>query len=236
MNSLHPETRRLIELSRDGDDPTPGSEAAVRSRLMTRLGSAAFVGAAGASIAAGAADALGAAGGSAAGSASLGAAGSTALQTAAAGVTSATLVKTVATLLVVAGPAIGAWENVEVRERAVELSAAMGARVSHVVDRVWRAPVSKAPETRPELLSPFIGTKILHERLMAIARRPHRPIAKEAELIFILGAEEALAAGDHVLAAQYLDRHHIRFPDGELAPDREALRAICKLAHSSSNF
>jgi hypothetical protein len=166
----------------------------------------------------------------------VGAAGSAALQTAAAGVTGATLVKTVATLLVVAGPGMGAWENVEVRARALEWSAAVGARASHMIDRVGGAPASKTHETRADPAPPIIGTEILHERLIAIARRPHRPIAKEAELIFILGAEEALAAGDHVLAGQYLDRHRTHFPNGELAPDREALRAICQLAHSSSNF
>jgi hypothetical protein len=236
MKSLHPETRRLIELSRRGDDPAPGSDARVQSRLMSRLGKAAFAGAAGASIAAGAADAIGAASSSAAGSTAAGAAGSAALQTAAAGVTGATLVKTVATLLVVTGPAVGAWENADVREHAWEWSAEMSARVERVVERVWGAPLDHIRETGPDLPPPVIGTKVLHERLIAIARRPHRPIAKEAELLLILGAEEALASGDRVLAEQYLDRHHTLFPGGELASDREALREICKLAPGSPNF
>ena len=50
-------------------------------------------------------------------------------------------------------------------------------------------------------------------------------MAKEAELILILGAEQALTEGDDAGALRYLDEHEARFAGGALSEDRETLRA-----------
>ncbi len=226
MTALSPETRRLLELSRDGDDPSPVSEQAVRTRLIGHLGVTAMMGVTTASVAASAAEAAGAA--SAASQVSAGMAG-------------ATLAKTVTALVLAAGVGAGAWKGEEIPAQAVAWSAAVSVSAKETVKRAWNVLTSKSPDAETAhpasahtLASPVGSDEYRHQRLMEVARRPNRPVAKEAELVLILGAEEALAAGDAERAARYLDVHEARFRAGVLAEDREALRAAIERARGST--
>jgi hypothetical protein len=61
-------------------------------------------------------------------------------------------------------------------------------------------------------------------------------VAKEAELVLILGAEQALAAGDGERAARFLDQHQATFAEGELRDRREELRRLVDRASGKTNF
>jgi len=220
MTALSPETRRLLQLSRGGDDPSPAREKAVRDRLIAQLGASALAGVATASAIAGAANATGAAAGSAAGS------------TASLGATTAAVAKALATLILAAGLGVGALKS-DALEQADEWPAAVAVTTKHVAERAWRFVTGAEGGAKPGLslapmTDPVVGPEAIHQRLIAIARRPNRPVAKEAELILILGAEQALEEGDHERAARYLDAHEARFANDELRDDREKLRALCE--------
>jgi hypothetical protein len=241
MSILSAETRRLLDLSRDGDDPTPLREDAVRNRLIARLGVTALAGVATASAVLGAAEAAGAAGsgalaGGAHSSAVVGSATAKAIST---GVTTATLAKTVAGLVLVAGLGAGAWKSDEGVEQVVGWPAAVAVRSTQVVARAWHLLVGDRDDADGKrAVAPPIGSSIAndtkrHELLIAIARRPDHPVAKEAELVLILGAEKALAAGDVESAARYLDEHEARFAGGPLRDNREALRVLVDRARSA---
>jgi hypothetical protein len=228
MTALSPETRRLLDLSRDGDDPSPVSEHAVRTRLIGHLGVTAMMGVTTASVAASAAEAAGAA--SAASQVSAGMAG-------------ATLAKTVTALVLAAGVGAGVWKGEEIPAQAVAWGAAVSVSAKETVKRAWNVLTSKSPDTETNahpasahtLASPVGSDEYRHQRLMEVARRPNRPVAKEAELVLILGAEGALADGDAERAARYLDVHEVRFRAGVLAEDREALRAAIERARGSAS-
>ena len=242
MSALSAETRRLLDLSRNGDAPTPARELAVRNRLVARLGVTALAGAAGASAALGAAEAASAAGGASAITAGApgAAVGSAAANGLSAGATTATLAKTVATLAVVAGLGAGVWKGDEKVDPAAPWPAAAAGHVKHAVKRAWQIVTNSgddgASSHAPDAISPPISAEAIHERLIAIARRSHRPVAREAELVLILAAERALGEGDIDRAERYLDRHRARFSGGELSADREALRVLCERARRGTNF
>ena len=232
MTALSAETRRLLDLSRDSDDPTPARELAVRDRLIARLGVTALLGVAGASAAVGAAEAASAAGGAAAAKA------------VSAGATAATWAKTVATLAIVASLGAGVRMSDGMSDDnappVVAWSVAVAGEVKHAVKRAWQIVTNStdddASADAPRAIVPPVSAEGLHQRLIAIARRPNHPVAKEAELVLIMGAERALAEGDADLAKRYLDRHEARFAGGELRADREALRILCDRAHQGTNF
>jgi hypothetical protein len=215
MTALSAETRRLLRLSQGGDDPTPAREHAVRNRLIARLGVGALAGVA--------------TGPAVVGSAQAGAAiGSTAAKAASA-VATTTLAKTVAILVLAAGLGAGVWKGNDVVERLAELPAAVAAQAKQVAKRAWRGMTGEPRRVEAQsrgraATDPSISSEDRHQRLIAIARRSNRPVAKEAELLLILRAEQALAAGDGERAARYLDQHEALFPGGELHDDREALR------------
>jgi len=221
MTALTAETRRLIALSHGADDPPPSAEAAVRDRLIAELGVTALAGAASAAAVA-ATDAAGAAG--AAGAGVLSGGGTTAL------------VKTVAGLVLVAGLGTGAMQNEAIAERAREWPAQVAVQTKVIARRTWQLMMGRdetqdgvaSPEKPPEPSLGFDARR--HALLMAIARRPDRPVAKEAELVLILDAEEALTAGDPSLAARYLDQHETRFAEGALSDNREAMRVLVDCA------
>lgn len=223
MTALSAETRRLLHLSRAGDDPTAASEQAVRNRLIARLGVTALAGVASASVVVGAPGAM---------------VGSAAAKAASVGATAATWAKTVAAVILIAGLEAGVWRNDDIVHHAVEWPATVARQVKQVVKRAWQVVMgdTQAESDGPATIPPPINSELLHERLIAIARRPNHPVAKEAELVLILGAEHALAAGDHERAARYLDQHETRFAGGELRTDREALRALCDRARRPTNF
>jgi hypothetical protein len=239
MSALSAETRRLLVLSRGGDDPSPASELAVRNRLVARLGVTALAGVAGASAALGAAEA-----GSAAAGAQGAAVGSTAGSALSSGATTAALAKTVATLVVVAGLGAGVWKSDDKVDAAAPWPAAAAAEVKHAVKRAWQIVTNaddevdraRARSDAPDAITPPISAEAMHERLIAIARRPNRPVAKEVELVLILAAERALGEGDVARAERYLDRHRAQFSDGELSAEREALRVLCERARRGTNF
>jgi hypothetical protein len=236
MSALSAETRRLLQLCRHGDDPTPAREQAVRNRLMARLGVTALAGVATASAAVGAAEAAsvtsaGVLSGAAPASTAV---GSAATAAASVGATTATLVKTVAGLALVVGLGASAWRNDDAVERAMEWSATVAVQAEQSAKRVWHFVTGDADGADATSSGASVAKKgepltssdaNRHERLIAIARRPNHPVAKEAELVLILGAEQALKVGDEERAARYLDEHEARFAKGELCQNREALRS-----------
>jgi hypothetical protein len=235
MSALSAETRRLLQLSRHGDDPTPAREQAVRNRLIARLGVTALAGVATASAAVGAAEAASVTGaGVLSGAAPASTAVGSAATTAASVGTTATLVKTVAGMALVVGLGASAWRNDDAVERAMEWSATVAVQAEQSAKRVWHFVTGDADGADATSSGASVAKKgepltssdaNRHERLIAIARRPSHPVAKEAELILILGAEQALEVGDEERAARYLDEHEARFAKGELCQNREALRS-----------
>ena len=237
MNELTAETRRMIALARGADDPPPSAERAVRDRLIAELGLAALAGAAVSAATAVATDAAGVAGAGALSGAPATAAGTAAASVATAGGTTA-LVKTVAGLILVAGVGAGAMQNDAVAERAREWPAEAAAKTEEIAQRVWQLITGRdetsdvaSPEKPLEASLEFDARR--HALLMAIARRPDHPVAKEAELVLILDAEEALSAGDPSRAARYLDQHETRFSGGALSDNREALRVLVDCARGA---
>ena len=239
MTELTVETRRMIALARGADDPPPSAERAVRDRLIAQLGLAALAGAATSAAASVATDAAGVAGALSSGAPATAAAGTAAANVATAGATTA-LVKTVAGLILVAGLGTGAMQNDAVAERVREWPAEAAVETKEIAQRVWQF-VTGQHETYDGVgsskkpLEPSLGFDARrHALLMAIARRPDHPVAKEAELVLILGAEEALSAGDPSLAARYLDQHEMRFAGGALGDNREALRVLVDCARGEA--
>jgi len=235
VTALSPETRRLLQLSRGGDDPAPAREQAVRNRLIAQLGVTALAGIATgstASAAVGAAEAASAASASVLSGAAPAstAVGSAAVNAASAGAATASLAKTVAGVVLLAGLGAGAWKNDQVVEETVAWSTAVAVEAERAAKRVWLFVTggSESAASRGQPAAPALDPSVLaanrHELLIAIARRPNRPVAKEAELVLILGAQQALAAGDDERAARYLDQHEAQFAGGELSENREALR------------
>jgi len=230
------ETRRLIELSRGTDDPPPAAERAVRDRLIAQLGAAALTGAAASVAAASVTETAGAMGAGAlsGGAPSMAVAGAAAANVAAA-VGTTTLTKTVAGLVVIAGVGTGAMQTGVVAERVRELPAQVGVQAEHVATQIWELVTGRDDAVAPtKSLEPSLGFDARrHQLLMNIARRPERPVAKEAELVLILGAEDALSASDTSRATSFLDRHEERFAEGVLSDNREAIRVLVHCAHGA---
>jgi hypothetical protein len=238
MTALSAETRRMLALSRAADIPSPSRERAVRDRLIAELGVAALAGVAGgaATVAAEAADATSRAL-SAAGSSSAAAGSAT---QALAGATTSTLTKTVAALIVAAGIGAGARNHPAVVERVKAWSADIAVGAERVVQRAFRFVTGQgdsATALRGVIESVDRSVDFderRHALLIAIARRPDHPVAKEAELVLILRAEQALSAGDEALAAKYLDAHEASFEGGALSDNREALRVLVDCARGAA--
>lgn len=100
------------------------------------------------------------------------------------------------------------------------------------VARVEPAPVaaaSAAPTTRPRAPTPIFTPGQPLEMI-----RAHAPTL-QAELALIGAAQAALGSGDTPGALAHLDRHAERFPEGVLAQERLAARAIalCRLGRLS---
>jgi len=236
MTILSAETRRMLELSRAADVPSPSRERAVRDRLIAELGVAALAGVAG-STATVAAETVGASGAlSAAGSSS--AAVGSATQ-ALAGATTSTLTKTVAALIVAAGIGAGARNHPAAVERVQAWPADIAVGAERVAQRALRFVTGQgdsATTLRGAIESVDRSVDFderRHALLIAIARRPEHPVAKEAELVLILRAEQALSAGDEALAAKYLDAHQASFEGGALSDNREALRVLVDCARGA---
>jgi hypothetical protein len=235
------ETRRLIELSRGADAPPPNAERAVRNRLIAELGVAALAGAGVSAAAASVTEAVGATGaGALSGGAPSTAAAGTAAANVAAAVGTTTFAKTVAGLVLVAGLGAGAMQNDAVAERVRELPAQVAVHAERAAKPIWQfifggdeeRDAASAPKHPLEPALDFDARR--HRLLMNIARRPDHPVAKEAELVLILGAEDALSAGDTSLASSYLDRHKARFADGVLSDNREALDVLVHCARGDA--
>jgi hypothetical protein len=235
MTALSPETRRLLQLSRSGDDPTRAREQAVRKRLVAQLGVTALAGVATASAALGGAEAAGAASASTlAGSAPAGGVVGTAANAVSVGATA--LTKTVATLVLAAGLGAGVWKSDDVVEQGVGWTATITVEAKQVARRAWHVLTgaegsgARSDNTHLPTIESPTSVEPIHERLVAVARRPNRPVAKETELVLILAAEQALEAGDHERASRYLDQHEARFAAGAMKQDREVLRVLCERA------
>ena len=234
MTGLSAETRRFLELARAGDDLPPSRESVVRERLIARLGATAVVGVAATSIAAGSAQAAGASIG-ATGAATTGATmAPAAVHAATTGPMTAALVKTVATFALVGGLGAGAIGKDALMSQPVRTwPHEAGARVG--IERAWSLLAHDARRDDTEIIADrgrelarpsFRSEPSHHERLVAIARRPDRPVAKEAELVLVLGAEDALSVRDYAGASRSLDLHEAEFATGALADHREALRIL----------
>jgi hypothetical protein len=236
--TLSAETRRMLELSRAADIPLPSRERAVRDRLIAELGAAALTGvvASTAVVTAQTAGATTSGALSASGSSSAAAGSGT---KALAGATTSTLTK-LAALIVAAGIGAGAWNHPDVAERAEAWSAEIAVDAKRVARRAWRLITGggDAETTSRGALESVDRSVDFDERrhalLIAIARRPNRPVAKEAELVLILRAEQALVSGDDTRAAQYLDAHEMSFEAGALEADREALRVLVDCARGDA--
>jgi hypothetical protein len=238
MTTLSPETRRMLELSRAADVPSPSRERAVRDRLIAELGAAALAGLAG-----GAATVAAETGGvtsgalSAAGSSSAAAGSAT---HALAGATTSTLTKTVAALIVAAGIGAGARNHPALVERVEAWPADIAVGAERMARRAFRFVTGQEDRaTTPRGAIESIDRSVdfderRHALLIAIARRPNHPVAKEAELVLILRAEQALSAGDEALAAKYLDAHEANFEGGALSDNREALRVLVNCARGAA--
>lgn len=228
MTGLSAETRRLLELSRGGDVATPEREQTVRNRLVARLGATALAGVASTAVAMG---------GTKAGTA----VGTAAAKAVSAGATTATLAKTAVALALVAGLGTEVWKRDNVAEQVVALPAATLVQAKQAAKRVWRFVTGETEDTASPSRGPSadVGTTSTaerrHERLMEIARRPSHPVAKEAELVLILGAEQELETGNHERAAAYLREHEERFSGGELSRDREVLRVEVERVRSGGS-
>jgi hypothetical protein len=144
----------------------------------------------------------------------------------------------IAGLVLAAGLGVGAMQNDAIAERVPEGAVDVARETKQLVLRAWRALGNETDVEATSSLAPkhegsldFDPTR--HELLIAIARRPDHPVAKEAELVLILRAERALAAGEVERATQYLDAHRARFQSGALADNREALRVLVDRAKRS---
>jgi ElaB/YqjD/DUF883 family membrane-anchored ribosome-binding protein len=238
VTGLSAETQRLIALSRGADDAPPSREQAVRERLIARLGEAALAGVAVTSATVAATKAVGAAGASVLSGGAPVAAGTAGASAASVGGASA-LVKTAASLIVVFGLGTAAMQNETVAEQVHEWPVAAAMQIKTTTQRIWQlclgseeeSRLRPAEEERPDALG-FDARR--HALLMAIARRPDRPVAKEAELVLILRAEEALLAGDVSSATGYLDQHEARFANDALSENREVLRVLVDCARGAA--
>lgn len=240
MTTLSAETRRMLDLSRAADDPTPSRERAVRDRLIAEFGVAALAGAV--STATVATEAVGTAT-----TGALSAAGSPAVAAgpvtqALAGATTSALTKTVAGLIVAASLGAGALHRRAIAERAPVIASDIVVRTERLAQRGWNVIMGHV-RGRDESTSWRADRSIdrsvdfderRHALLIAIARRPDHPVAKEAELVLVLRAEQALAAGDLALATKYLDAHQAQFEGGALADNRDVLRVLVDCARGAA--
>ena len=239
MTTLSAETRRMLELSRAADVPSPSRERAVRDRLIAELGVAALasVAASTAAVATETAGAITSGGLSAAGSSSAAAGSAT---HALVGATTSALTKIVAALIVAAGIGAGAWSLPAVAERVEAGPADIVAGSKRIARRAWSF-VTREEDDQTTFHGAIESVdrsvdfdERRHALLIAIARRPNHPVAKEAELVLILRAEQAFSAGDEALAAKYLDAHEANFEAGALSDNREALRVLVDCARGAA--
>jgi hypothetical protein len=235
MTILSAETRRMLELSRAADVPSPSRERAVRERLIAELGVAALAAAAGSTAAVAAETARATTSGALSAASSSSTAAGSATQ-ALAGATTSILTKTVAALIVAAGVGAGARNHPALAERVGAWPSDIAVGAEGVARRVRRFVMGNgdgATTSRPAIESVDRSVDFderRHALLIAIARRPDHPVAIEAELVLILRAEQALSAGDAALAAKYLDAHEASFEGGALSDNREALRRLSRVS------
>jgi hypothetical protein len=145
------------------------------------------------------------------------------------------LTKTVAALIVAAGIGAGARNHPAVAERVEAWPAAIAVGAERVARRAFRFVTGEGDGATTSRGAESVDRSVdfderRHALLIAIARRPDHPVAKEAELVLILRAEQAFSAGDAALAAEYLDAHQASFEGGALSDNREALRVLVDCA------
>jgi hypothetical protein len=214
MKELGADARRLIELAVDQDDPSPSDRARVRRALSAAVGTAAGLGGVTAATGALAAQISGAAAaGTTAGSATGASIGALKL--------ASWLLMGAGLGLAVSIPAVQLGERFEANNptRTAQRSLSAPPGVTRHVQAAGTGRASADSVSTPESSTP---------RNVRAAPEPTDSLAGESQLLS--SAQRALASGDPERALSMLADHAARFPDGALAPERDAARVLALCA------
>ncbi len=207
MNELKAETRALLELGREGDDPSDEAIDQNRRKLAVRIGAAAL----GTSVVAGSATKAAAA--------------------SAVGVWTSAKVIAVCGVVIASGAALGTYalrgEPAAPPAASVVKPSALGASSSVREQQALAAdippseplvPARPEPQSRPSSSAKGEGARSI-----------------QSELELIRGAQKHLHRNDARAALALLSEHARRFPSGALAEEREASRvfALCQLGDAA---
>lgn len=252
MSELSPEARALLDGTRDGDDPSERDRARMRQRLSLAIAAAG----AGAAASAAAPAAATAATASAAATATKAGIGVQVAASAAAPVAATTLSAKIGVAVTVAVISVAGTGVVLKNERATEpqaqkpVAALVHAprapsrkRAAHEAASVVPAPEPLAPASveAPRAVTPVpVPMSIMPMRAPApapvarAARAPQQPareleavpLSLQTEIQLLSSAQAALREGAYDRALTSLAEHAARFPNGALALERDAVRAI----------
>jgi hypothetical protein len=250
VSELSPEARALLESTRDGDDPSERDRARMRQRLSLAIAAAG----AGAAASAAAPAVVSA---SAAATATKAGIGVQVAASAAAPVAATTLSAKIGVAVTVAVISVAGTGVVLKNERAAEpqahkpVAAVVHAprapsrkRVAHEEPSVVSAPEPIAP---PSLEAPRVVAPepVPVARAARAPQQPSRvlapalealPLSLQTEIQLLSSAQAALRDGGHDRALASLAEHAARFPNGALALERDAVRAIALCSSGRMNI
>jgi hypothetical protein len=225
----------VLQLLKDGDNPTARDQERVRDAVWARLGlvgATATVAATGVHVVASqGAHAATAAGASVApGALGAGAMGANSIAASAVGAKAAWFVTVVKVGLAATLVGAGGWYGARVLYSEPEPSAPEAAQgVAPAV--VLAAPVTPTETAEPVFAPPEQPTEpSAQSNDTSRARAATAGDALDSEVALLTEAQRSLAAGRYAAALTSLDKHAARYPRGALASERDASRAIalCK--------
>jgi hypothetical protein len=223
MNDLLPEDTALLDLARDGHEPTPSDRARVRAALIAKLGAGAGLATAASTLTAA--------------TSATGTVGHTASSAATAGFAAKAL-GVVAFVAVVGGGgalAYRATQRLNTASPALTLPPAVRPSELSTPPLASSEPLPMAPPLAiPRLTTPkpLDGTSVRpNVAPIGAAVPPLNPTTLEAETRLVRAGIAALRGGDPAGALDLFDEHARSYPNGALAEERAAERitALCDL-------
>lgn len=251
MSELGPEARALIESTRDGDDPSELDRARLRNRLGVALAAAATTAAvsAAAPAAATSVTASAATASATATKAAIGAQVAAGAQAVVAtSVTAKIGVAVTVAVISVAGSGVVLKNELSAPVGAREPAAQVAPRSARakrratpepIAPKVIAAPAPEAPAVLAEPQLPVVEAPVINAAKLAAPKPVLRPKVSEpapatdelppsmhTEIQLLSFAQGALRERDYDRALSLLADHATRFPNGVLALERDAVRAI----------